>query len=132
MVDKTEIHKLQAFLRNALGNALIRVTLDPKDTDKAAVHFGERQIGSIEVDDEDGDRSFGFAMKLPVERAALQDYLQKLFENPKLKISGRMKKVDSVELNSGDDFLGIVSADDAKAKSYTLQIAILDFDLEDV
>ncbi len=42
-----------------------------------------------------------------------------------------MKKNDSVELNNGEDFHGISSADDPKGKTYTLQIAILDFDLED-
>ena len=42
-----------------------------------------------------------------------------------------MKKTDSVELNHGDDFLGVISADDPKGKSFTLQMAILDFDLED-
>ena len=54
-----------------------------------------------------------------------------LFENDKLKIVARTRKMDSVELNSGDDFLGVISADDPKGKSYTLQMAILDFDLED-
>jgi hypothetical protein len=48
-----------------------------------------------------------------------------------LKIVPRGKKTDSVELNSADDFLGVISADDPKGKSFTLQIAILDFDLED-
>ena len=43
-----------------------------------------------------------------------------------------MKKTDSVELNRGEDFLGVISADDPKGKSYTLQMAILDFDLEDL
>jgi Protein of unknown function (DUF3126) len=131
-LDKSELHKLQAFLQRTLGAKLIHVTPNPRDTDKADVHLGERKLGLIEVDDEDGDRSFGFSMKVPVDRATLQDYLQKLFDNPKLRIMGRLKKTDSVELNSGEDFVGIVSADDAKAASYTLQIAILDFDLEDV
>ena len=131
-MDKSEIHKLQAFLERTLGNTMIRVTQSSRDTEAADVHLGERKLGAIAVDDEDGDRSFGFSMQLPVERAVLQEYLQKLFDNPKLKITGRMKKSDSVELNSGEDYVGIVSADDAKAQSYTLQIAILDFDLEDV
>ena len=131
-LDKSEIHKLQAFLQRTLGASTLRVALNPRDTEKADVHLGERKLGVIEVDDEDGDRSFGFSMKAPVDRATLQGYLQKLFDNPKLKIMGRMKKADSVELNNGEDFVGIVSADDAKASSYTLQIAILDFDLEDV
>ena len=131
-MDKAEVHKLEAFFQRTLGSKLIRVTLNPRDTEKADVHLGERKLGLLEVDDEDGDRSFGFAMKIPVERPVLQDYLQKLFDNPKLKIMGRMKKSDSVELNSGEDFVGIISADDARCLSYTLQIAVLDFDLEDV
>jgi hypothetical protein len=130
-LDKTELQKLQAFLRRSLGNESIRVTLDRKNPENAAVNLGERQIASIEVDDEDGDRSFSFAMKIPVGREVLQSYLRKLFENERLTVAPRGRKTDSVELNSGEDFLGIISADDAKASSYTLQIAILDFDLED-
>jgi hypothetical protein len=131
MLDKTELRKLQGFLRNAFGNEAIRVTQAKQNSDDADVHFGERVIGSISVDDEDGDRSFAFEMKIPVGREVLQDYLRRLFENDKLKIMPRGKKTDSVELNSGEDFLGVISADDPKGKSFTLQIAILDFDLED-
>jgi hypothetical protein len=130
-LDKTELHKLQAFLRRSLGNDAIRVTPDRKNPDNAAVQLGEREIAAIEVDDEDGDRSFAFAMKIPVGREVLQSYLRKLFENDRLTVAPRGRKTDSVELNSGEDFLGIISADDAKGSSYTLQIAILDFDLDD-
>ena len=125
------MRKLQDFLRQSFGNDGIRVTPAKKNPDDADVHLGERVVGSIVVDDEDGDRSFAFDMRIPVERPVLQEYLRRLFENEKLKIVPRAKKNDSVELNSGDDFLGIISADDANGKSYTLQMAILDFDLED-
>jgi Protein of unknown function (DUF3126) len=131
VLDKDELRKLQAFLRHGLGNDGVRVTLGKRNADSADVHFGERQIGTIVVDDEDGDRSFAFEMKIPVERPVLQDYLRRLFENDKLRIVARAKKTDSVELVSGEDFLGVISADDPKGKSYTLQMAILDFDLED-
>ena len=131
MLDKVELRKLQGFLRNALGNDAIKVTQAKRNPDDADVHFGERVIGSIVVDDEDGDRSFAFSMKIPVERPFLQDYLRRLFENSMLKIVPRPKKTDSVELNSGDDFLGVISADDPKGTSFTLQVAILDFDLEE-
>jgi hypothetical protein len=47
-----------------------------------------------------------------------------------LTIAGRLKKTDSVELNNGPDFLGVISADDPAASSYTLQMAILDVDLD--
>jgi hypothetical protein len=131
MLDKTELRKLQGFLRNAFGNEAIRVTQGKHDAEGADVHFGERVLGTISVDDEDGDRSFSFEMKIPVERPVLQDYLRRLFDNNALKIVPRGKKTDSVELNTGEDFLGVISADDPKGKSFTLQIAILDFDLED-
>jgi hypothetical protein len=131
-LEKSELRKLQEFLRKTFGAPGIKVGLDPKNTEQAQVTFGERAIGHIAVDDEDGDRSFSFAMKLPVERPVLQEYLRRLFENDDLTIAARMKKADSVELNCGEDFLGIISADDPKGKSWTLQIAILDFDLEDL
>ena len=131
-MDKTELRKLQAFFRQSLDNQEIRVTLDPRNTEAAEVHLGERKIAAITVDDEDGDRSFAFEMKVPVGREVLQDYLRRLFETDKLKIVARGRKNDSVELNNGDDFLGIISADDARGSSFTLQIAVLDFDLEDI
>jgi hypothetical protein len=130
-LDKSEVRKLQEFLRKSFGNTSIRVALNPRNVDAADVHLGERKIGGIEVDDEDGDRSFSFDMKIPVGRETLQEYLRMLFENDQLKIMARAKKTDSVELNCGPDFLGVISADDPKGKSYTLQMAILDFDLED-
>lgn len=130
-MDKTELRKLQAFLRQSFGNDDIRVGLDPKNTEAAGVHLGERKIASVTVDDEDGDRSFALEMKIPVGRETLQEYLRALFENNDLKIVARAKKTDSVELNNGPDFLGVISADDARGSSFTLQMAILDFDLED-
>lgn len=131
-MNKSELRKLQEFLRNSFGAPGIKVGLDPKNEEQAVVSFGERAIGVISVDDEDGDRSFSFAMKIPVERAVLQDYLRRLFDNDDLKIVARMKKTDSVELNRGEDFLGVISADDPKGRSFTLQMAILDFDLDEL
>jgi hypothetical protein len=131
-LNKIELQQLQDFLRRSFGNEDLRVTLNPRNPDDADVHLGQRVIANLSVDDEDGDRSFAFAMKIPVERPVLQDYLRRLFENDKLKIVPRGRKTDSVELNSGEDFLGVISADDPKGRSFTLQIAILDFDLEDL
>ena len=131
-MDKSELHKLQDFLRRTFGNQSLKVTPGSGDDEAADVSLDEKKIARITVDDEDGDRSFSLEMRIPVERAALESYLRKLLGNEKLKIAARLKKVDSVELNSGSDFIGIISADDAKAKSFTLQMAILDFDLEDI
>ena len=70
-------------------------------------------------------------MKVPVGRPVLQDYLRRLFENDKLTIAGRLKKTNSVELNNGPDFLGVISSDDPDGSTFTLQMAILDVDLDD-
>ncbi|MGD0639694.1 MAG: DUF3126 family protein [Roseiarcus sp.] len=131
-MDKEEVLKLRAHLRRSFGAPTLGVVPSSKGRDAADVVLGERKIGAITVDDEDGDRSFAFEMNIPVERHVIQDYLRRLFENDKLRVVGRMKKTDSVELNNGDDFLGVVSADDPTGKSFTLQMAILDFDLEDL
>jgi hypothetical protein len=130
-LDKSELHKLQEYLRRTFNNTAIKVLPSQGDADKADVALGERRIAAITVDDEDGDRSFAFEMKIPVERQTLESYLRLLFDNDTFKVVPRARKTDSVELNVGSDFLGIVSADDPKGKSFTLQMAILDYDLED-
>ena len=130
-MDKAEIVKLREFLRKSFGAPTLQVAPNSLSKEAADVALGERKIGSITVDDEDGDRSFAFAMKLPVGRETLQTYLRKLFENDKLAIIARHKKTDSVELTNGPDFLGVISADDPKGSSFTLQMAILDIDLDD-
>jgi hypothetical protein len=131
-MTKEEIVKLRTHLRRCFGAPGLAVTPSSRERDAADVSLGERKLGAIVVDDEDGDRSFSFAMSIPVGRTVLQDYLRRLFENDKLKIVARARKTDSAELNSDDDFLGVVSADGPSGDSFTLQMAILDIDLEDL
>ena len=130
-MDKAEIVKLRVFLRRSFGAPALQVAPNSKSKEAADVSLGVRKIGAITVDDEDGDRSFSFAMALPVGRPVLQDYLRRLFENNKLTIAARLNKTDSVELNNGPEFLGVISADDAEGSSFTLQMAILDVDLDE-
>lgn len=131
-MNKTELHKLQDYLRSTLGNQALRVSADRKDGDAAEVILGERTIAKVLVDDEDGDRSFSFEMKVPVARPAIEEYLRLLFDNPKYKVVARARKTDSFELNLGSEFLGVVSADDPKGNSFTFQMAILDYDLDEL
>ncbi len=63
-MDKTELLKLQDYLRRLYGNAQIRVVARPKKTDSAEVMIGDEFIGIISLDDEDGDRSFVFTMSI--------------------------------------------------------------------
>jgi hypothetical protein len=130
-MDKAEIAKLRTFMRRSFGTPGLQIAPNAKSKEAADVSLGERTLGTITVDDEDGDRSFAFAMKLPVGRPVLQDYLRRLFENNKLTVAGLLKKTDSVELHNGAEFLGVISADDPEGSSFTLQMAILDVDLDD-
>jgi len=130
-MDKAEIAKLRTFIRRSFGAPTLQVAPNAKSAEAADVSLGERTLGTITVDDEDGDRSFAFAMKLPVGRPVLQDYLRRLFENNKLTVAGLLKKTDSIELHNGPEFIGVISADDPEGSSFTLQMAILDVDLDD-
>jgi hypothetical protein len=63
-MDKTELIKLQTYLRRLFGNASIRVVPRPRKTDSAEVMIGDEFIGVISLDDEDGDRSYAFTMSI--------------------------------------------------------------------
>ena len=93
-MDKAEIVKLREFLRRSFGAPTLQVAPNSKSGEAADVSLGERKLGTITVDDEDGDRSFAFDMKVPVGRPVLQEYLRRLFENDKLTIAGRLKKTE--------------------------------------
>jgi Protein of unknown function (DUF3126) len=131
-MDKAEMAKLRAHLRRSFGCETIQVQPSSRKEDAADVTLGETRIGEIVADEEDGDRSFFFEMRAPVERPALQGYLRRLFDNDSLTIVSRIKKTDSVELNNGPDHIGVLTVDDDKAKSFTLEMAILDIDLDEV
>ena len=64
IVDKTELAKLEGYLRRTFNNHAISVRARMKKTDSAEVYLGEEFIGIIHVDDEDGDRSFNFTMAI--------------------------------------------------------------------
>jgi len=63
-VDKTEMAKVERYLRQTFSNHAIRVVARPKKTDSAEVYIGEEFIGVLFVDDEEGDRSFNFQMAI--------------------------------------------------------------------
>ncbi len=63
-MDKTELAKLETYLRRTFNNHAISVRARMKKTDSAEVYLGEEFIGIIHVDDEDGDRSYIFNMSI--------------------------------------------------------------------
>jgi hypothetical protein len=63
-MDKTELAKLEAYLRRTFNNHSLRVVARPRKNDSAEVYIGEEYAGIIHLDDEDGDRSFNFTMAI--------------------------------------------------------------------
>jgi hypothetical protein len=63
-MDKTELLKLQNYLRRLFNNTAIKVVARPKKTDSAEVMIGDEFVGIISLDDEDGDRSYAFNMSI--------------------------------------------------------------------
>jgi hypothetical protein len=62
-VTKTEVAKLQDYLRRKFANASIRVVA-MKTGDSAEVFIGDESIGVLADDKEDGDDSFTFRMAI--------------------------------------------------------------------
>ena len=63
-MDKTELLKVQTYLRRLFGNASINVVARSKKKDSAEVMIGEEFIGTLSLDDEDGDRSYAVTMSI--------------------------------------------------------------------
>lgn len=63
-MDKTELAKIERFLRQTFANHSIRVVARPRKTDSAEVYAGEEFLGVLFLDDEDGDKSYSFQMAI--------------------------------------------------------------------
>jgi hypothetical protein len=132
----TEISKLQTYLRKVYGSRTLGVRARPKK-DTADFLIADSVVGSIIVDDEDGDRSYQLSWEIkeqpqPLsvqELVRLQTYLRERTGAKTLSVRARGKIKDSAEVFVGEESYGIITADKG---SYQFQMAILDIDLEDV
>lgn len=69
----------------------------------------------------------------PDEINKLNTFLRRKFELPALTVRRRPQKTDSAEVYIGEEFIGVIYRDDEEGDlSYNFQMAILDFDLEDM
>ncbi len=136
-MDVQEVIKLDNYLKKVFGNPHIRVV--PKQGEIAEVFVGEDDLGEMTVDDEDGERSYNFRMVIQVSQdpsmqpvPTLTNYLRLKFDNQKIRVVTRPKKMDSLEVYLGDDFLGVLFLEAEKGrKTYILELPILDIDLVD-
>jgi len=136
-VDVQEVRKLDAYLKHLFGNARMRVV--PQGKDEAEVFVGEERVGGITVDDEDEERSYNFEMKIALGEAAgiknlktLEAYLQRKFDNDKVRVVARPRKTDSAEVNVGDEYIGVLFFDEKERGTCYFEMAILELDLDDL
>ena len=136
-MDVQEVSKLDAYLKKIFGNQTIRVV--PKSDEMAEVYAGEDDLGELTTDEDEGEKSYNFRMVIQVSNdpamqpvPTLNAYLRKKFDNDKIRVVTRPKKLDSLEVYIGDDFLGVLFLEAERGrKSYIFELPILDFDLED-
>lgn len=136
-MNVTEVRQLDAYLKKLFANAHIRVV--PKGGDEAKVFIDEDEIGDLTADEDEGERSYNFRMVIQVSAdpnmqpvPTLTNYLRRRFDNDKIRVVTRPKKLDSVEAYIGDEFLGVLFVETEKGrKSYIFELPILDVDLVD-
>ena len=131
-----EIRQLTAYLKKVFGQPEIR--LAPKSGDAADVYIGEDEIGEMTADEDEGERSYNFRMVIQVGSdpsiqpvPTLNAFLRRRFDNDKIRVVTRPKKMDSLEAYIGEEFLGVLFVENEKGRrSYIFEMPILDFDLE--
>jgi hypothetical protein len=89
-----------------------------------------------------GETRFGLNPTIPIMLESIVDvqevrkldaYLKRLFGNAKIRVVPRPKKDDSAEVYIGEEFIGVLFVDDEDDdRSFQLQIAILETDLEEI
>ena len=68
-----------------------------------------------------------------IEMARVQKYLREKFSNDQITLRDRTQSDGSVEVNIGDEFIGVLYRDVEDGDvSYDFNMAILEFDLPDV
>jgi Protein of unknown function (DUF3126) len=134
-VDVKEVRQLDAYLKKLFGNAQIRVV--PRSYDSAEIFVGDDALGELTVDDEEGERSYNLRMVIQLGNdpsiqpvPALTNYLRRRLGNDKLRVVTRPKKMDSLEVYLGEEFIGVLFVENEKGRrSYIFELPILDVDL---
>jgi hypothetical protein len=122
-------------LKKLFGNPNIRVV--PRGGEEAEVFVGEDELGELTADEDEGERSYNFRMVIQLGQdpsiqpvPALNAYLRSRFDNDKIRVVTRPKKMDSLEAYIGEEFLGVLFVEIEKGRrSYIFELPILDVDL---
>lgn len=130
-MDRDELDRLQSYLQRML-NPEIGLAARARVENMAEVILGDQPIGRVTVDDEDGDRSYNVTVpiEMPSANPNLNEAVRGKFGNEKLRVVPRPKKTDSSEIYLDDEYIAVLFRDDASGRSWTFEMAVLDFDLD--
>ena len=64
-----------------------------------------------------------------LEIRKIENYMRRLFGNPRIRVVPRPKKEDSAEVYIGEEFIGVVFQDEDEDGSFMFEMAILAEDL---
>jgi hypothetical protein len=137
-VNVQEVRQLDAYLKKLFGNPNIRVV--PRGGETAEVFVGEDDLGELTADEDEGERSYNFRMVIQIGQdptiqpvPALNAYLRLRFNNDKIRVVTRPKKMDSLEVYMDEEFIGVLFVENEKGRrSYIFELPILDVDLADM
>ena len=136
-MEVKEVRQLDAYLKKLFGNNTIRVV--PKTDESAEIFVGADDAGELTVTEEEGERSYNFRMVIQIGQdpsiqpvPALNAYLRRKFDNDNIRVVTRPKKMDSLEVYMGEEFIGVLFVENERGRrSYILELPILDVDLVD-
>ena len=129
-MDRQELDRLQAYLRRML-NPEIGLAARARRDDMAEIILNDEPIGRITLDEEDGEKAYN--VTVPIEMPAspnLNEAVRGKFGNPRLRVVPRAKKTDSSEVYLDDEYIAVLFRDDASGRTWTFEMAVLDFDLD--
>lgn len=129
-MEREVLDRLQDFLRRKL-NPEIGLAERARMKDMAEIILNDEPIGRVTVDDEDGERAYN--VTVPIEMPPnpnLNETIRNKFGNQKLRVVPRPKKTDSSEIYLDDEYIAVLFRDDASGRSWTFEMAVLDFDLD--
>jgi hypothetical protein len=129
-LDRQELDRLQTYLRRML-NPEIGLAARARRDDMAEIILNDEPIGRITLDEEDGEKAYN--VTVPIEMPAnpnLNEAVRGKFGNPRLRVVPRPKKTDSSEIYLDDEYIAVLFRDDASGRTWTFEMAVLDFDLD--
>ncbi len=125
-----EIIRLEAYLRKRFQLGAIEVRQHPSKGEFGEVYLGDERLGELFKDEEEGELSYDFSMKIETDADKLQTFMRDRFQMNTIEVRQRPNKDDSAELYIGDEFVGVLF-EDGDVYSYAFNMSILDYDLEE-